>query len=154
MIESLQDRYAPNTRCFGCGPANSQGLRIKTFIEDDVGICEFQPQTHHQSFQGAVAGGIIGTLMDCHLNWTAAYHLMTTNDLDFPPSTVTSQFTVKFFAPTPSKGPLTIRARVVESSDKRATVHGELEADGTVTATCTAVFVVVHEGHPAHNRWR
>ena len=71
MIESLQDRYASNTRCFGCGPANSQGLRIKTFIEDDVGICEFQPQTHHQSFHGAVAGGIIGTLMDREFGYRA-----------------------------------------------------------------------------------
>ena len=26
---SLQDRYAPHSRCFGCGPANERGLRIE-----------------------------------------------------------------------------------------------------------------------------
>jgi hypothetical protein len=24
---SVQERYAPENRCFGCGPANPQGLR-------------------------------------------------------------------------------------------------------------------------------
>src|ERR1041385_1765275 len=27
---SLQERYAPKGRCFGCGPANEQGLRIES----------------------------------------------------------------------------------------------------------------------------
>jgi acyl-coenzyme A thioesterase PaaI-like protein len=153
MTDSLQDRYAPDSTCFGCGPANDLGLRIKTFIEGEVGVCEFHPEPHHESFEGAVAGGIIGTLMDCHLNWTAAHHLMTTNGLDRPPSTVTAEYTVKFVAPTPSRGPLRIRARVVDSSARRATVHGELEVDGTVTATGSGVFVAVGDDHPAYQRW-
>ncbi|HKC60893.1 MAG TPA: hypothetical protein VKB92_12470 [Myxococcales bacterium] len=28
---SLQDRYAPDNRRFGCGPKNDKGLRIKSF---------------------------------------------------------------------------------------------------------------------------
>jgi hypothetical protein len=28
MIESLQDRFAPNTRCFGCGPANCTAVFV------------------------------------------------------------------------------------------------------------------------------
>jgi len=27
--ESLQERFAPENTCFGCGPANPQGLRIR-----------------------------------------------------------------------------------------------------------------------------
>ena len=30
---SLQDTYAPESICFGCGPANTQGLRIKSFVQ-------------------------------------------------------------------------------------------------------------------------
>ena len=32
---SLQERYAPHNTCFGCGPANAQGLRIRSFAEGD-----------------------------------------------------------------------------------------------------------------------
>lgn len=153
MTDSLQDRYAPDTRCFGCGPSNPNGLQIKSSIVGDEGVCEFWPERHHESFEGAVAGGIIGTLFDCHCNWTAAHHLMVANGLDRPPCTVTAEYSVKFTRPTPSTGPLRLRAKVVESSTRRATVVARLEVDGTVTATCRAEFVAVEEGHPAYHRW-
>jgi len=54
-------------------------------------------------------------------------------------------------------GPITLRARVVESTDDRAVVEATLSApvgDGTkVTATCRGTFVAVREGHPAFHRW-
>ncbi|NBX75534.1 MAG: PaaI family thioesterase, partial [Proteobacteria bacterium] len=31
---SLQETYAPHNACFGCGPANSKGLRIRSFAQD------------------------------------------------------------------------------------------------------------------------
>ena len=34
-MKSLQETYAPNNRCFGCGPANDQGLRIRSV---DIGL--------------------------------------------------------------------------------------------------------------------
>jgi acyl-coenzyme A thioesterase PaaI-like protein len=153
MSDNLQDRYAPHTRCFGCGPSNPNGLQIKTVIEGDEGICEFRPDEHHEAFPGAVAGGIIGTLFDCHCNWTAAHHLMLANHLDNPPSTVTQEYTVKFLKPTPSGETLRIGAKVVEGGARRVTVVGRLEAAGEVTATCRAVYVAVQEGHPAFYRW-
>ena len=76
MTDAIQDRYAPHTTCFGCGPSNADGLRIKTVIEDGVGVCEFHPARHHQAFDGFVNGGIIGVVFDCHCNWTAAWYLM------------------------------------------------------------------------------
>ncbi len=39
-------------------------------------VCDFTPEPHHQAFPGMLNGGIIGALLDCHSNWTAAYHLM------------------------------------------------------------------------------
>jgi acyl-coenzyme A thioesterase PaaI-like protein len=154
MTDSLQDRYAPDTRCFGCGPNNPDGLRIKSSIVGDEGMCEFWPETHHESFQGNVAGGIICTLFDCHCNWIAAHHLMMSKGLGFFTDTATTEITVKFASPTPSAGPLRLRAKVVQESTTRATVVGRLEVDGTVTATCRAEYAAVDEGHPAYSRWR
>lgn len=150
---SLQDRFAPRNRCFGCGPANPQGLQIKSFVDGDELICTFTPAPHHEAFAGVVNGGIIGTLFDCHCNWAAAYHLMRRRGLDHPPCTVTAEYSVVLRRPTPSGGPLVVRARVVESSDDRAAVEATLEAGGKVTATGRGVFVAVGEGHPAYHRW-
>ena len=43
MNQSLQDRFAPSNRCFGCGPANDKGLRIKSFAQGDELVCEWTP---------------------------------------------------------------------------------------------------------------
>jgi len=151
--QSLQDRYAPNNKCFGCGPANAKGLRIKSRVEGDVVVADWTPEPHHEAFPGMLNGGIVGALLDCHSNWTAAWHLMNTQKLDVPPSTVTSEFHVKLKRPTPSMGPVRLRARVVETQGDRVVVEAELEADGKVTSTCRGVFVAVREGHPAFHRW-
>jgi acyl-coenzyme A thioesterase PaaI-like protein len=151
--QSLQDRYAPETRCFGCGPANSQGLHIKSFVRGGEVVCEWTPAPHHEAFAGVLNGGIIGTLFDCHCNWTAAHHLMVASGSDSPPCTVTSEYSVVLKRPTPSTGRVTVRARVVEARGDRAVVEGTLEAFGKVTATARGVFVAVREGHPAFHRW-
>jgi acyl-coenzyme A thioesterase PaaI-like protein len=116
-------------------------------------VCDFRPASHHEAFDGFVAGGIIGVVFDCHCNWTAAHHLMKRTGAESPPATVTAELTVRFAKPTPSGAPLHFRARVVESTDRRATVEGVLEAGGAVTATCRATFVAVGDGHPAYRRW-
>jgi acyl-coenzyme A thioesterase PaaI-like protein len=95
----------------------------------------------------------VGTLLDCHSNWCTAIHLMERAGADAPPSTVTAGFAVTFKKPTPSHKPLRLRARVVESTDTKATVEATIEADGEVTATCRGTFVSVLPGHPAYHRW-
>jgi acyl-coenzyme A thioesterase PaaI-like protein len=153
MTSSLQDRYAPQNRCFGCGPANDQGLRIKSFVQGDEVVAEFRPEPHHLAFDGVVNGGIVGTLLDCHSNWTAAWALMRDQGLDAPPCTVTAEFHVKLRAPTPLDEVLTLHANPVEVTGDRAVVEARLEARGKTTATCRGVFVAVREGHPAFHRW-
>lgn len=153
MTESLQDRHAPNNKCFGCGPKNEKGLRIKSLVEGDVVVCDWMPEKHHEAFPGMLNGGIIGALLDCHSNWTAAWHLMTKSGASEPPSTVTADFHVKLKRPTPSTKPVRLVARVVESTADRAVVEAELSSEGKVTSTCRGTFVAVPEGHPAFHRW-
>ncbi|HVP40268.1 MAG TPA: PaaI family thioesterase [Candidatus Saccharimonadales bacterium] len=150
---SLQETYAPQNRCFGCGPANRQGLRIRSFVEGDEVVCRWKPEPHHLAFEGAVNGGICGTLLDCHSNWAAAWHLMQRAGAASPPCTVTAEYHVKLRRPTPLDATLELRARVVDSTDDRATVETTLSAGGVLTATCRGVFVAVKEGHPAFHRW-
>jgi acyl-coenzyme A thioesterase PaaI-like protein len=151
---SLQERYGPQTVCFGCGPANPQGLHVRSFAgDDDEVVADWQPEAHHRAFDSVLNGGIIGTLLDCHCNWTAAYHLMQRRGADRPPTTVTADYSIRLLKPTPTDRRVRLRARVTDSTDDRATVEGTLESDGVVTATCRATFVAVKPGHPAYERW-
>ena len=150
---SLQEQYAPESICFGCGPANPSGLHIRSVPEGDALVATWSPAPHHEAFPGALNGGVIGSLFDCHCNWTAAWHLMQRDHLEKPPCTVTAQYAVKFLAPTPSDRPVNLRARVVESAVDRATVEATLESSGRVTATARGVFVAVKPDHPAYHRW-
>jgi acyl-coenzyme A thioesterase PaaI-like protein len=151
--EAVQDRFAPRNRCFGCGPANDKGLRIKSRDVGDHLVAEWTPESHHEAYTGMLNGGIIGALLDCHSNWAAAIHLMKAGGAGEPPCTVTADFHVKLRRPTPTDGPVHLEARVVESTVDRAVVEATLSAKGQVTATCRGTFVAVKEGHPAYNRW-
>lgn len=153
MSKSLQETLAPNSICYGCGPANEKGLRIRSFDANDGSlVCEWTPEPHHHAFPGVVNGGIIGSLLDCHSNWTAAVHFMKQRGANEIPPTVTSDFHVTLKRPTPMTT-LHLRAQVVESEGDRAIVEATLEANGKVTATCRGTFVAVKEGHPAYFRW-
>ncbi|MEO8432522.1 MAG: PaaI family thioesterase [Acidobacteriota bacterium] len=152
-MESLQERYAPSNRCFGCGPANEKGLRIRSFVSGEDLVCDWRPEPHHQAFDGVLNGGICGALLDCHSNWAAARHLMEKSGAAEPPSTVTADFHVTLKRPTPMDALLHLTARVVESQADRAVVEATIEANGKTTAACRGTFVAVTEGHPAYHRW-
>lgn len=151
--QSLQEKYAPRNSCFGCGPANEKGLRIRSFVRGDEVVCEWQPEPYHEAFPGMLNGGIIGTLLDCHSNWAATWHLMQRTGATHPPCTVTADYSIKLLRPTPTDAPVQLVARVVESTDTRAIVEAELIAHGKVCATCRGTFVAVKPGHPAYHRW-
>jgi acyl-coenzyme A thioesterase PaaI-like protein len=151
--KSLQETYAPQNACFGCGPSNEKGLKIRSFVQGDEVVAEWTPQKHHEAFEGVLNGGIIGALLDCHSNWAAAWHLMNKAGENHPPCTVTAEFAVKLTRPTPTNVPVHLSAIVTESSDDRAVVDAKLTANGKVCATCHGVFVAVKPGHPAYHRW-
>src|SRR5712691_6172239 len=151
--ESLQDRYAQNGTCFGCGPRNEKGLRIKSVAQGDDVVATWRAERHHEAYDGALSGGIAGTLLDCHSNWTAAYHLMRRAGAPVPPCTVTAEYAVKLLRPTPTEGPIELVARPVEIVDDRAVIEAELRAGGKLCATACGTFVAVKPGHPAYHRW-
>lgn len=151
--KSLQETYAPHNACFGCGPANDKGLRIRSRVEGDKVVASWRAEAHHEAFPGILNGGIIGALLDCHSNWTAAWHLMRRAGADHPPCTVTADYAIKLLRPTPTDGEISLLAEVVESSDKKAVIDATLSAGGKVCASCRGTFVAVKPGHPAYHRW-
>ena len=149
----VQRQYAPSSICFGCGPANQQGLQINSIRIQNGLSMEYLPEHHHQAFPGMINGGIIGTLLDCHGNWTAAIALMDAQGLEEPPCTVTASYSVQLRRPTPIDVPLKVTSQIKELSGDRVEVELLLEANGKVCATGSGLFVAVKEGHPAYHRW-
>ena len=145
----------PDVQSFGiCGPANTEGLHIRSFPKKKGEVvAEWTPEKKYEAFDGVLNGGVIGTLLDCHCNWTAAYHLMKRANEDRPPCTVTAEYAIKLLRPTPTNDSVFLSAKVVDLTDDRATVEGTLSAGGKVCATCRGTFVAVKEGHPAYHRW-
>ena len=150
---SLQEKYAPKGICFGCGCANKRGLQIKSFVENDEIVANWTSESHHEAFPGVLNGGIIGSLLDCHSNWAAAYHIMKSENLDITPCTVTAEYTVKLKRPTPSDSSLYISANLSKIDGNKAWIDAKLLADDKICATCTGLFVSVGEDHPAYHRW-
>lgn len=153
MEKSLQDTYAPNGRCFGCGPKNEKGLKIKSFVDGQEIIAEFTPQAHHEAFENVLNGGIIGSVLDCHCNWAAAYFIKQYEMMESVPCTVTAQYTIKLLRPTPSNQKLHLFARLDRIEKDRAWIKGELRFGDKVGATCEGLFVAVKPDHPAYHRW-
>jgi len=149
----IQETYAPHNACFGCGPANEKGLRIRSFAKGDAFVATWTPEKHHEAFPGVLNGGIVGSLLDCHCNWAAAYHLMKARNAESPPCTVTSDYAIVLKRPCPTDGPISLTAKVLETDGEKVIVEGVLEAQGKVRATCRGTFVAVQPGHPAYHRW-
>ena len=150
---SVQEIFAPTSICFGCGPANEEGLRIRSFRTEEGLEMVFNPLEEHQAFPGMINGGIIGTLLDCHGNWTAAIGLMDRSGISEPPCTVTASYSVKLRKPTPFGVALRITGEITSMDDDRAEVRMALYAEDEMCATGKGLFVAVAEGHPAFHRW-
>jgi hypothetical protein len=77
----LQEAYTPESTCWGCGPAATDGLRLRSRRVENGLEARVRLDPKYESFPGIVNGGVVATLVDCLANWTAATHLMDTSAL-------------------------------------------------------------------------
>jgi len=116
-VISVQEAYTPLSKCFGCGPANRSGLRLKsTRTERGLEGNLFVPDKF-LAFPGVTNGGVVSSILECHGNWTAALDLMDKGCLPRPPLTLTASMLVNYKRPTPSNEPLLVRSQVVRIID-------------------------------------
>lgn len=146
---SIQQRFLPDMSCFGCGPANSRGLQLRSYPaadDDESTVAEFTPWPEHDNGLGYLNGGIICTVLDCH-SATPVMLLAERLGLMGPDALlpyVTAGLQVRYLRPTPLNVPLSLRARPLEASESGITVAVELSCAGKVRA----------EGSALWKRWR
>lgn len=139
----------PGNHCYGCGPDNPHGLRIKSFWDGDESVCTFQPQPHHSAGpKQYLNGGIIATLIDCHCVCTAmanAYRRESREIGDAPEIWyVTGAMNVSYLKPTPIDRPVHLRARIVEEKPKKTVVQCSLSSEDNECARGEVVAVRVN----------
>ncbi|DBB06145.1 TPA: hypothetical protein ACH3X3_009698 [Trebouxia sp. C0006] len=127
----VQEAYTPSSICWGCGPQNTQGLKLRSFRVDGGLEAHIQLPKAYQAFLGIMNGGAVGGLFDCHGNWTAAIALMDHSSLPKPPLTLTTQVLIRYKQPTPAETPLVLRSQVVKMEllsgpGRKATVQVQL----------------------------
>ena len=72
MPIAFQDLLDAESTCFGCGPANPQGFRLKSTWSADrsaVVATHVAEPFHGSGFPNTMQGGAIATMLDCHLCW-------------------------------------------------------------------------------------
>ncbi len=57
--------------CFGAGPANSKGLRMEFYTDEKCVFSKLFIPEHMNSWQGLVHGGIVSTILDEMMFYTA-----------------------------------------------------------------------------------
>ncbi|MEP7291041.1 MAG: PaaI family thioesterase [Chloroflexota bacterium] len=147
---ALQDLCLPEGTCYGCGSANPDGLHIKSTWSEDgqYVVARFEPQAKFTSgFKGALYGGLIASLIDCHSNWTAmafGYRAEGREPGSKPVIvSVTGTLGVKYLKPTPLDQTIHLRAWVEGEVGRKTRVLCELGTTDTVTAMGDSVFIRV-----------
>src|SRR5579871_1699346 len=118
ITDALQDIVTPEGVCFGCGPKNINGLRIKSYWDVDGVhvVATHTPGACYVGWPSLVYGGLISCLIDCHSNWTvmANHYRAEGREVGSLPriDCVTGSLGVKYIKPTPMGVPLTLKARI------------------------------------------
>jgi uncharacterized protein (TIGR00369 family) len=109
--------------CFGCGPENALGLRLRFFETDDGVELDYVVPAHFAGPPGAVHGGIQATLLDEVLCMTAYAKRGT--------GVVTGELTVRYLRPAPTDTPLVVRGRIVEDLADSFVIAGGIHVAAT-----------------------
>lgn len=138
---SIQEQFIPDGICYGCGPANREGLALQSYVAGGQVVADWHPEGRHAAVPGVLCGGVIGTLIDCHSGAALAQALHDRDGL-WPwaqtPGWATAEYQVRMMRPTPLRAIQLVTTDVeLRSDDAVVTVelhsHNELRAAGHAT---------------------
>jgi acyl-coenzyme A thioesterase PaaI-like protein len=149
---SIQERLYPQLPCFGCGHANADGLRLRSYPVDEapddqpappgaVTTAQFTPWPAHNNGFGYLNGGIIATVLDCH---SASAVVLEAERRGWPPLPgaalpyVTAGLDIRYLRPSPLDEAVTLRAVVTEATESEMRAEVELLWAGKVRAAATS----------------
>ena len=130
-----KQQYTNN--CFGCGPANEAGLRLKFVLDkkSERFLCRFRLQRRFVGPPAHAHGGIIATILDEAMGKVNKLHNLIA---------LTSQMEVTYLKPVPLNQPLRVESRELSVRGRRHVNVAEiLNSRNEVLARGKALFIAI-----------
>jgi acyl-coenzyme A thioesterase PaaI-like protein len=128
---------SPQNRCFGCGPANANGLQLEFQLADDCSVvCLATIADRFEGAPGYVHGGIIATMIDETMSkaLSAQGHVGVTRRME-----------IDYRHMVPSGTPIRLEGRLARSEGRKHWTEATiLNAQGDVLAEGTGLFIEVY----------
>lgn len=123
--------------CFGCGPANDQGLKMKFFGSDDMIYANIAVPEYLLGWNGVVHGGILSTILDEGMSWGAIF--LTRKFI------LTKSMTVNYHKPVMVGDMLRVESEISERiSDREAAMTGRIfNSRGELSVSSTGVMALL-----------
>jgi acyl-coenzyme A thioesterase PaaI-like protein len=128
--------------CFGCGPANPQGLHLE-FVTDTTdpdlptATSLFQLDRFHEGPPGHIHGGIVATLLD---------EAMSKLNRPLNVLAMTRHMEIDYLQPVPLYQQLILTSRHLRREGRKLFHQAEIQhPDGAVLARSKGLFIVVDE---------
>jgi uncharacterized protein (TIGR00369 family) len=127
----------PGQGCFACGTANPIGLHLNFYRSGNTVCSDITLGKHYEGWQNMAHGGIISTLVDEVMSWAVMYFKKS--------FFVTRKMELKYIRPVPIGVPLTVKAKVTDSSEPpKVRAQGEIRDEkGSLYVRSSAEFVLV-----------
>ncbi|MEN6439197.1 MAG: PaaI family thioesterase [Syntrophobacter sp.] len=108
-----------NQLCFGCSPLNPSGLHMRFHTDGTALFSWLEVPEHLIGWENMVHGGVITTILDEIMGWSAIYLLKR--------MTLTKSISIDFLKPVYSQTRLRAEGRLVEvKSEREALMEGLL----------------------------
>jgi len=128
--------HTAQNHCFGCGPANPNGLRLEFLhAPDGAVVCETTVANLFEGHPGYLHGGIIATLLDESMSKAVRAKGLTA---------MTRHLEIDYRRPVPSGVPIRIEGRMTRSEGRKHWVEGQiLDSEAKPLAQAKGLFVEV-----------
>lgn len=138
----------PDNGCFGCGPHNEDGLRLKSTWHGDEAISTFRGAPHHSAGPPDVLnGGILATIIDCHGVCTAIADAYRREGRDVGVAPLlwyaTGRLEIDYLRPAPLGRDVELRATVREAAGRKSVIECTAEVGGEIVARGVVIAVRV-----------
>lgn len=148
LTEALED-LLPGT-CYGCGSLNEHGYQIKSYWDGEVCTCTWQPAPYHHGGANFLYGGIIASVLDCHLCMAGILGLYASAGRVFGDDkgpqlfAVTANLNIDYLKPAPVEEAVTLTATLDSVEGRKIRTSGTLGIGDEIMAKATGLFIQVN----------
>jgi uncharacterized protein (TIGR00369 family) len=126
--------------CFVCGRANPLGLRLCSFVDTDTGNVHttYKAEPHHIGFDNILHGGILATVLDEIMVWTAIWASGK--------ACVAAELSLRFVQKAVPGMTLQATGKIARNRGRIIETTGEITAPEGLICTATAKYMPLNRG--------